>query len=66
DIILAEPKALIGFAGSRVIEQTIKKKLPLDAQTAEFQLKHGLIDQIVSRKEMKKQIRLLFKHFLGV
>lgn len=66
DIILAEPKALVGFAGSRVIEQTIKKKLPLDAQTAEFQLKHGLIDQIVFRKEMKKQIRLLFKHFLGV
>jgi acetyl-CoA carboxylase carboxyl transferase subunit beta len=66
DILIAEPKALIGFAGARVIEQTIKQKLPSDAQTAEFQLKHGLIDRIVHRKDMKKEVRSFFKHFLGV
>ncbi len=65
DLILAEPKALIGFAGARVIEQTIRQKLPADAQTAEFQLKHGLIDQIVPRKEMKSVIDRLLTHFLG-
>ncbi|MGB9638597.1 MAG: acetyl-CoA carboxylase, carboxyltransferase subunit beta [bacterium] len=49
DIILSEPGALIGFAGQRVIEQTIKQKLPQDFQTAEFSLKYGLIDNIVHR-----------------
>ena len=53
DIILAEPKALIGFAGSRVIEQTIHKKLPKGFQRSEFLLKHGFIDKIVERKDMK-------------
>lgn len=53
DIIIAEPGALIGFAGPRVIEDTIKKKLPKDFQTAEFLLEHGFIDKIVHRKEMK-------------
>lgn len=50
DIILAEPKALIGFAGPRVIEQTIHKKLPKGFQRSEFLLKHGFIDKIVERK----------------
>ena len=53
DIILAEPKALIGFAGPRVIEQTIHKKLPKGFQRSEFRLKHGFIDKIVERKDMK-------------
>ena len=53
DIILAEPKALIGFAGPRVIEQTIHKKLPKGFQRSEFLLKHGFIDKIVERKDMK-------------
>ncbi len=53
DIIIAEPKALIGFAGPRVIEQTIRQKLPSGFQRAEFLLAHGLIDMIVERKEMK-------------
>ena len=53
DIILAEPKVLIGFAGSRVIEQTIHKKLPKGFQRSEFLLKHGFIDKIVERKDMK-------------
>ncbi len=65
DVILAEPSALIGFAGSRVIEQTIKQKLPPDAQRAEFQLRHGMLDMIVHRKQMKSRISTLFNHFLG-
>jgi len=53
DIILAEPQALVGFAGRRVIEQTIKQKLPADFQSAEFVLEHGFIDKIVRRDEMR-------------
>lgn len=56
DIILAEPKSLIGFAGQRVIEQTIKQQLPDDFQRAEFLLDHGLIDKVVDRKDLKKTI----------
>lgn len=59
DIIVAEPKALIGFAGPRVIEQTIRQKLPPDFQTSEFLLEHGLIDMVVDRRELKKTLRLL-------
>lgn len=61
DIILAEPKALIGFAGPRVIEQTIKQKLPKGFQSSEFLLKHGFIDKIVERKDMKSTISKLIK-----
>lgn len=57
DVILAEPGALIGFAGARVIKETTKQTLPAGFQTAEFLLKHGLIDQIVSRLEMRDRIR---------
>jgi len=53
DLILAEPKALIGFAGPRVIEQTIRQKLPKDFQRSEFLLDHGMIDGIVDRREMR-------------
>lgn len=56
DIILAEPNALIGFAGPRVIEQTIGQQLPEGFQRAEFLLEHGFIDQIVERKDMKKAL----------
>ena len=56
DIILAEPGAMIGFAGKRVIEQTIGEKLPEGFQTAEFLLEHGFIDKIVERKDMKKTL----------
>lgn len=56
DVILAEPKALIGFAGPRVIEQTIRQKLPEGFQRSEFLLAHGLIDRIVSRHDMKETI----------
>jgi acetyl-CoA carboxylase carboxyl transferase subunit beta len=56
DIIIAEPKSLIGFAGARVIEQTIKQQLPEDFQRAEFLLDHGMIDIVADRKELKKII----------
>jgi acetyl-CoA carboxylase carboxyl transferase subunit beta len=57
DVILAEPGALIGFAGARVIKDTTKQTLPAGFQTAEFLLKHGLIDQIVSRLELRDRLR---------
>ena len=53
DLIIAEPKALIGFAGPRVIEQTIRQKLPKDFQRSEFLLEHGMIDEIVDRRQMR-------------
>ena len=63
DIILAEPGAVIGFAGKRVIEQTMKKDLPKGFQTAEFQLEHGFVDKIVKRTKMKSMLgRILMIH----
>jgi len=59
DVILAEPGALIGFAGPRVIEQTIKQKLPEGFQRSEFLLEHGLIDQVVHRKNLKHTVNNL-------
>ena len=61
DIILAEPKALIGFAGPRVIEQTINQKLPEGFQRSEFLLEHGFIDRIVERKDMKEELYKILK-----
>ena len=61
DIILAEPHALIGFAGPRVIEQTIKQKLPEGFQSSEFLLEHGFIDKIVERKDMKSTLAELIR-----
>ncbi|TAJ22549.1 MAG: acetyl-CoA carboxylase carboxyl transferase subunit beta, partial [Nitrospirae bacterium] len=62
DVILAEPKALIGFAGPRVIEQTIKQQLPDEFQRAEFLLEHGMIDMIVERKHLKETVSALLNH----
>ncbi|OGX19388.1 MAG: acetyl-CoA carboxylase subunit beta [Omnitrophica WOR_2 bacterium RBG_13_44_8b] len=62
DIIIAEPKALIGFTGPRVIEQTIRQKLPPGFQRSEFLLEHGLIDMIVHRKNLKETLGLLFDY----
>lgn len=60
DVIIAEPKALIGFAGPRVIEQTIRQKLPKGFQRSEFLLEHGMVDMVVDRREMRETIiRLL-------
>lgn len=59
DYNFAEPGALIGFAGRRIIEQTIREKLPKDFQTSEFLLKHGQLDKVINRHDMKKTISLL-------
>jgi acetyl-CoA carboxylase carboxyl transferase subunit beta len=65
DINIAEPGALIGFAGRRVIEQTIRQKLPDDFQTAEFLLNHGMIDLVVHRKEMKDTLAKILQLHAG-
>ena len=62
DVIISEPKALIGFAGPRVIEQTIKQQLPEGFQRAEFLLEHGMIDAIVERKHLKETLGTLLSH----
>ena len=63
DITLAEPKALIGFAGPRVIEQTIRQKLPAGFQRAEFQVEKGFVDEVVPRSQQKEYLaRLLSFH----
>lgn len=61
DVIIAEPRSLIGFAGPRVIEQTMKQQLPDNFQRAEFLLEHGLIDMVVSREDMKKTLAKLIE-----
>jgi acetyl-CoA carboxylase carboxyl transferase subunit beta len=61
DFNIAEPGALIGFAGPRVIEETIKKKLPDGFQTAEFQLENGFLDFIVERKNIQEKLNTLFE-----
>jgi len=65
DVIIAEPGALIGFAGPRVLEKTIKQKLPKGFQTAEFMLDSGQVDLIVHRKELKAMISKLLDFFVG-
>jgi acetyl-CoA carboxylase carboxyl transferase subunit beta len=65
DFILAEPGARIGFAGRRVIEQTIRQKLPNDFQTAEYLLKHGQVDMVVERKDLKDRISYLIDFHSG-
>ena len=66
DVILAEPGALIGFAGPRVIEKTIGEKLPAGFQSSEFQLEHGFVDAIVERKNLKKTLHHLIKLYTQV
>lgn len=63
DVIISEPKALIGFTGARVIEQTIGQKLPEGFQRAEFLLEHGMIDMVVERKDMKGTLSKILKFF---
>jgi acetyl-CoA carboxylase carboxyl transferase subunit beta len=66
DVNVAEPGALIGFAGPRVIEQTIKQELPDGFQRSEFLLKHGMVDLIVDRREMKSTVARLLRHMLAL
>ncbi len=63
DVVLAEPRALIGFAGPRVIEQTIRQNLPPDFQTSEFLLEHGMIDQVVERKDLQRTLKRILDYF---
>lgn len=63
DVIIAEPKALIGFTGPRVIEQTIRQKLPEGFQRSEFLLEHGLIDMIINRKDLRDTLIRLLEYF---
>lgn len=65
DVIMAEPGALIGFAGPRVIEQTIKQKLPDGFQRSEFLLKHGMLDMVVPRRQMRETIARCLSFFTG-
>jgi acetyl-CoA carboxylase carboxyl transferase subunit beta len=65
DVILTEPNSLIGFAGPRVIEQTIRQQLPEGFQSAEFLLEHGIIDAIVERKELKAALGRTLTWFQG-
>ena len=65
DLNIAEPGALIGFAGPRVIEQTIRQKLPEGFQRSEFLLKHGMLDAVVTRGEMKAYISQALEFFVG-
>ena len=65
DIIIAEPKALVGFAGARVAKQAGVSKVPDDFQTAEFVFKHGMLDRIVPRKEMRSTLSTLVKTLGG-
>ena len=62
DVILAEPGALIGFAGPRVIEQTIRQKLPKGFQSAEFMLEHGMVDEVVPRGQLVERLDLLLRY----
>lgn len=65
DVNLAEPKALIGFAGPRVIEETIRQELPEGFQRAEFLLEHGMVDRIVDRRDLKLTVSRLLQHMVG-
>jgi acetyl-CoA carboxylase carboxyl transferase subunit beta len=64
DVVIAEPKALIGFAGPRVIEQTVRQKLPEGFQRAEFLLEKGAIDMIVDRRQLRDKLHALLSHML--
>jgi len=63
DLVIAEPKALLGFTGPRVIEQTIRQKLPDGFQKSEFLMEHGLVDLVVHRKDLKTKLSLLLDYF---
>ena len=65
DAILAEPGAVIGFAGPRVIKQTLGQDLPEGFQTAEFLLEKGMVDQVVHRKELRDTLARLMRHMTG-
>jgi acetyl-CoA carboxylase carboxyl transferase subunit beta len=66
DLVIAEPKALVGFAGPRVIEQTVRQKLPEGFQRAEFLLEKGAVDMIVDRRQLRDKLAALLALLLGI
>ena len=66
DVQIAEPNALIGFAGARVIEQTIREKLPEGFQRAEYLLDHGMLDRVTHRKEMRDELITVLRMLMGL
>ncbi|HIF07313.1 MAG TPA: acetyl-CoA carboxylase carboxyl transferase subunit beta, partial [Gemmatimonadetes bacterium] len=64
DVNLAEPGALIGFAGPRVITETLGQELPAGFQRSEFLLQHGMVDRVVDRRELKAMLGVLFRHMI--
>jgi len=66
DVVIAEPKALVGFAGPRVIEQTVRQKLPEGFQRAEFLLEKGAVDMIVDRRQMRDKLAALLALLQGI
>ena len=66
DIVIAEPKALVGFAGPRVIEQTVRQKLPEGFQRAEFLLEKGAVDMIVDRRQLRDKLATLLALLRGI
>jgi len=66
DLNVAEPRALVGFAGPRVIEQTVREKLPEGFQRSEFLLEHGQVDMIIHRKEMRERLGKILRQFQGL
>jgi acetyl-CoA carboxylase carboxyl transferase subunit beta len=65
DLVIAEPKALIGFAGPRVVAATVKKPLPDNFQTSEFMLEHGFVDRIVSRDQLRTELATIIDYCGG-
>jgi acetyl-CoA carboxylase carboxyl transferase subunit beta len=64
DIHIAEPGAMIGFAGKRVIEETIREKLPAEFQSAEYLREHGMVDMVVARKDLRETLTRLLGHLM--
>ena len=65
DVHIAEPNALIGFAGARVIEQTIREKLPEEFQRAEYLLDHGILDRVIHRKDMREELITILRMLMN-
>jgi acetyl-CoA carboxylase carboxyl transferase subunit beta len=63
DIVIAEPGALIGFTGPRVIQQTLKQELPEGFQQSNFQLRHGMVDMVIPRSDLKEKVAHLLRFF---
>jgi acetyl-CoA carboxylase carboxyl transferase subunit beta len=66
DVQIAEPNALIGFAGARVIEQTIREKLPEGFQRAEYLLDHGMLDRVVHRRDLRDELITITRMLMGL